>query len=96
MRRPVGNAEEQRLERSKRKSFVGVVESNKADKTITVQVARLVKHRTYGKYIKRTTKFTAHDPENSCGIGDKVKIVATRPLSKMKRWRLAEIVEKAR
>ena len=84
------------MERSKRKTFIGVVESNKADKTITVKVARLVKHPAYGKYIKRTTKFTAHDPENTCNIGDKVKITATRPLSKMKRWRLTEVVEKAR
>ncbi len=84
------------LERNVRKSFVGIVESNKADKTITVKVARLVKHSVYGKYIKRTTKFTAHDPENNCNIGDKVKIIATRRLSKMKRWRLVEIVEKAR
>jgi small subunit ribosomal protein S17 len=84
------------LERYKKKTFVGVVESNKMDKTITVKVARLVKHKTYGKYIKRTTKFTAHDPENACNIGDKVKIVATRPMSKLKRWRLLEVVEKAR
>jgi len=84
------------LERNTRKSFVGVVHSNKADKTVTVKVTRLVKHAVYGKYIKSTTKFTAHDPENSCNIGDKVKIIATRPLSKMKRWRLVEIVEKAR
>jgi small subunit ribosomal protein S17 len=66
------------------------------DKTVTVMVGRLVKHKTYGKYIKRTTKFTAHDPDNACNIGDKVKITATRPLSKMKRWRLVEILEKAR
>ncbi len=66
------------------------------DKTITVQVARLVKHRMYGKYIKRTTKLTAHDPENVCNIGDKVRITATRPLSKSKRWRLIEVVEKVR
>lgn len=85
-----------KLERSKKKTFVGVVDSNKADKTITVKVSRLVKHRTYGKYIKRTTKFMADDPQNECGIGDRVKIVATRPLSKMKRWRLAEVVEKAK
>ncbi len=84
------------MERNKRKTFTGVVDSDKMDKSVTVKVTRLVKHPTYGKYIKRTTKFMVHDPENNCGIGDKVKIVATRPLSKMKRWRLLEIVEKAR
>ena len=84
------------MERNKRKTFTGIVQSNKMDKTITVTVARLVKHKTYGKYIKRSTKFTAHDPENTCNIGDKVKIVATRPLSKTKRWRLVEVVERAR
>ena len=84
------------MERNKRKTFTGVVDSDKMDKSVTVKVTRLVKHPTYGKYIKRTTKFMVHDPENNCGIGDKVKIVATRPLSKMKRWRLVEIVEKAR
>jgi small subunit ribosomal protein S17 len=84
------------LERNKRKVFTGIVDSNKMDKTITVRVARLVKHKTYGKYIKRSTKLTAHDPENTCKIGDKVKIVATRPVSKMKRWRLLEVVERAR
>ena len=84
------------MERNKRKTFTGVVDSDKMDKSVTVKVTRLVKHPTYGKYVKRTTKFMVHDPENNCGIGDKVKIVATRPLSKMKRWRLVEIVEKAR
>ena len=84
------------MERNQRKTFVGVVESSKMDKTITVKVERLVKHRVYGKYIKRTTKLKAHDPENACGIGDRVKVVSTRPLSKTKRWRLVEIVEKAR
>jgi small subunit ribosomal protein S17 len=66
------------------------------DKTITVKVSRLVKHKTYGKYIKRSTKFTAHDAENTCNIGDKVKITATRPLSKTKRWRVVEVLERAR
>jgi small subunit ribosomal protein S17 len=82
-------------DRKKRKTFVGVVESNKMDKTITVRIDRLVKHKTYGKYMKRTTKLKADDPENACNIGDKVKVVATRPLSKTKRWRLVAIVEKA-
>ena len=84
------------MERNKRKTFVGVVESDKMDKSITIRVDRLVKHKVYGKYVKRTTKLTAHDPENACGIGDKVKVTATRPLSKTKRWRLVEIVEKAK
>ncbi len=84
------------VERNKRKSFVGVVESNKMDKTVTVKVARLVKHRAYGKYIKRTTTLKAHDPENACNIGDKVRVVATRPLSKSKRWRLDEILNRAK
>jgi small subunit ribosomal protein S17 len=84
------------VERNKRKSFVGFVESAKMDKSITVKVARLVKHPIYGKYIKRTAKLTAHDPENTCAVGDKVRVTATRPLSKTKRWRLVEVLEKAR
>ena len=84
------------MERNLRKTFVGVVESNKMDKTVTVKVERLVKHPVYGKYIKRSTKLMAHDAENQCNIGDRVKIIATRPLSKQKRWRLVEVVEKAR
>lgn len=83
-------------ERSVRKSFVGIVESNKMDKTITVRVNRLVKHKVYGKYIKRSTKLMAHDPENVCNIGDKVKVTATRALSKQKRWRLTEVMQKAK
>jgi len=82
--------------RSARKTFVGVVESNKMDKTIVVEVPRLVKHRQYGKYIKRTTKLKADDPENTCNIGDKVMVMATRPLSKTKRWRLVEVIERAK
>jgi small subunit ribosomal protein S17 len=84
------------VERKQRKVLVGVVESDKMDKTIVVSIERLVKHPVYGKYIKRTTKLTAHDPENTCGIGDKVKVMSTRPLSKSKRWRLVEVLEKAR
>lgn len=84
------------MERNRRKVFIGLVESNKMDKTVTVKVSRLVKHKTYGKYIKRSTKFTAHDAENTCNIGDRVKITATRPLSKTKRWRVVEVVERAR
>ena len=82
--------------RSRRKTVVGMVESNKMDKTIVVKVERLVKHATYGKYIKRTSKLTAHDPENTCNIGDKVSVIATRPLSKSKRWRLIEVLERAK
>ena len=81
--------------RNERKTFVGLVESNKMDKTIVVRVDSLVKHKAYGKYIRRTTKLTAHDPENTCNIGDKVSITATRPLSKTKRWRLIEVLERA-
>lgn len=83
-------------ERNRRKTLLGVVESNKMDKTIVVRIERLVKHKVYKKYIKKATKLKAHDPENTCSIGDKVKIMATRPLSKTKRWRLVEIVEKAK
>lgn len=84
------------MERNRRKVFIGLVESNKMDKTVTVTVSRLVKHKIYGKYIKRSTKFTAHDAENTCNIGDRVKITATRPLSKTKRWRVVEVMERAR
>jgi small subunit ribosomal protein S17 len=82
--------------RNVRKTFVGMVESNKMDKTIVVAVERLVKHKAYGKYIKRTTILKAHDPENTCNVGDKVSITATRPLSKTKRWRLIEVLERAK
>ena len=84
------------MERKQRKTFIGIVESNKMDKTITVRVDRLVKHEVYGKYVKRTTKLKAHDEKNACGMGDKVKVVATRPLSKTKRWRLVEVLQKAK
>ena len=82
--------------RNARKTFVGMVENNKMDKTIVVAVERLVKHKAYGKYIKRTTILKAHDPENTCNVGDKVSITATRPLSKTKRWRLIEVLERAK
>jgi small subunit ribosomal protein S17 len=84
------------VERKQRKVLVGVVESDKMDKSIVVKIQRLVKHPVYGKYVKQTTKLTAHDPENTCGIGDKVRVMSTRPLSKTKRWRLVEVLEKAR
>jgi small subunit ribosomal protein S17 len=83
-------------ERNLRKTRTGVVRSNKMDKTITVAVERKVKHPIYGKFVKKTTHFHAHDEKNECTIGDIVKIMETRPLSKTKRWRLVEIVEKAK
>ncbi|RMI17190.1 MAG: 30S ribosomal protein S17 [Calditrichaeota bacterium] len=83
-------------QRGVRKTRVGVVVSNKMDKTIVVAVERLVKHPLYHKYIKQTTKFKAHDEENTCNVGDKVRIMETRPLSKDKRWRLVEVIERAK
>ncbi len=83
-------------ERNNRKTRVGIVVSDKMDKTITVAVEDFVRHALYGKAVKRTAKFKAHDEENTCQIGDKVRIMETRPLSKDKRWRLVEIVEKAK
>jgi small subunit ribosomal protein S17 len=88
--------EAQTLERNRRKERVGLVVSNKMDKTITVVVERRIKHAIYGKFMKKSTKFHAHDEKNECGIGDTVKIMETRPLSKLKRWRLVEIVAKAK
>jgi small subunit ribosomal protein S17 len=83
-------------ERNLRKSKLGVVSSNKMDKTITVNVERKVKHPLYGKFVKKSTKFHAHDEKNECSIGDTVKIMETRPMSKTKRWRLVEVVEKVK
>ena len=82
--------------RSLRKEKVGVVTSNKMTKSIVVAVERKVKHPKYGKFINRTSKFVAHDEKNECNIGDTVRIMETRPLSKTKRWRLVEVVEKAK
>ena len=82
--------------RNLRKTRTGVVSSNKMDKTVTVAVERKVKHPIYGKFVKKTTKFHAHDEKNECSIGDVVKIMETRPLSKTKRWRLVEVVEKVK
>ena len=82
--------------RNLRKMRIGVVTSDKMDKTITVAVERKVKHPIYGKFVKKTTKFHAHDEKQECTIGDIVKIMETRPLSKTKRWRLVEVVEKAK
>lgn len=84
------------MKRNYRKSRVGVVVSDKMDKTIVVAVKDKVLHPLYGKTVNRTTKFKAHDENNECGIGDRVRIMETRPISKDKRWRLVEIVEKAK
>ena len=83
-------------ERGFRKTRTGVVVSDKMDKTVVVAIKTKVRHPLYGKMVNRTTKFKAHDENNACGIGDTVKIMETRPLSKDKRWRLVEIVEKAK
>jgi small subunit ribosomal protein S17 len=84
------------MERNLRKERVGKVVSNKMQKSITIAVDRKVKHEIYGKFMNKTTKFMAHDEKNEAGIGDTVRIAETRPLSKSKRWRLVEIVEKAK
>jgi small subunit ribosomal protein S17 len=83
-------------DRNLRKERVGKVVSNKMAKSVTVAVERKVKHGMYGKFVHKTTKFMAHDEKNECGIGDTVKIAETRPLSKLKRWRLVEIIERAK
>jgi len=84
------------VERNLRKTRIGVVKSNKMNKTITVTVERKVKHPIYGKFVKKTTSFHAHDEKNECTVGDVVRIMESRPLSKTKRWRMVEIVEKAK
>ena len=84
------------MERNLRKTRVGIVISDKMDKTIVVSIVDNVKHPLYGKIVKRTVKLKAHDENNECNIGDIVKVMETRPLSKDKRWRLVEIVEKAK
>ena len=84
------------LQRNLRKQRTGVVTSNKMDKSIVVSVERRVKHPIYGKFVKKTTKFMAHDEKNECNIGDVVSIMETRPLSKLKTWRLVEIIERAK
>jgi small subunit ribosomal protein S17 len=84
------------MERNLRKERIGKVVSNKMQKSITVAVDRKVKHPIYGKFVHKTTKFMAHDEKNKAGIGDTVRISETRPLSKSKRWRLVEIIEKAK
>lgn len=82
-------------ERGHRKTRIGVVTSNKMDKTVTVEVSRRVRHAKYGKYVNLRKKFHAHDEGNTCGIGDRVRITETRPVSKNKRWRVVETIEKA-
>jgi small subunit ribosomal protein S17 len=84
------------MERNLRKEKVGQVVSNKMEKSITVIVGQRVKHPVYGKFVQKSKKFMAHDENNDCGIGDVVRIVETRPLSKSKRWRLVEVIEKAK
>jgi small subunit ribosomal protein S17 len=81
--------------RGMKRQLIGTVVSDKMDKTVLVQAERLVKHRLYEKYIRRRAKFSAHDAENSCRIGDKVLITESRPLSKTKRWQVSQILEKA-
>ncbi len=87
---------EENKTRNLRKERIGLVTSNKMDKSITVSVERKQKHPMYGKFIKSTKKFHAHDEKNECNIGDTVRIMETRPLSKTKNWRLVEIIERAK
>ena len=82
--------------RKLRKTRIGIVSSNKMDKSIAVSIERQVKHPLYGKFMKKNKKLIAHDEENTCKIGDKVKIMETRPLSKNKKWRLVEVIERAK
>jgi small subunit ribosomal protein S17 len=84
------------MERNLRKERIGLVVSNKMNKSIVVSIERKVKHPKYGKFVKNTSKFVAHDENNSCSIGDTVKIMETRPLSKTKNWRLVEVLEKVK
>jgi small subunit ribosomal protein S17 len=87
---------EEKLVRNLRKEKIGVVVSDKMEKSIVVAVKRKVKHPIYGKFVNKTTKFHAHDEENTCNVGDTVRIMETRPLSKSKCWRLVEIIERAK
>ena len=84
------------VERNLRKTRVGVVTSSKMEKSITVSIERKIQHPIYGKSLKRTKKFVAHDEENTCNEGDTVRIMETRPLSKRKKWRLVEVIERAK
>ncbi len=92
----INNFKRRKMERNLRKTRTGLVVSNKMEKSIVVAVERKVKHPIYGKFVKKTTKFMAHDEANTCGIGDTVLIMETRPLSKNKNWRLVQIVERAK
>lgn len=83
------------MERANRKVRIGQVTSDKMDKTVVISIVSFVRHPLYGKAVKKTTKFKAHDEENTCKIGDRVKIMETRPLSKDKRWRVVEVIERA-
>lgn len=85
----------EKAKKSRRKALVGVVISDKMQKTVVVMVERLVRHERYGKMVRRRKKVKAHDEDNRCGIGDKVAVVETRPLSKEKHWRVTEVLEKA-
>ncbi|MFL5762642.1 MAG: 30S ribosomal protein S17 [Bacteroidia bacterium] len=84
------------MERNLRKEKIGMVTSNKMEKSIVVSVERKVKHPKYGKFVNKTTKFVAHDDANTCNIGDTVRIIETRPISKNKCWRLVEVIERAK
>jgi small subunit ribosomal protein S17 len=84
------------MDRNFRKDRIGVVASNKMDKSIVVTIERKVKHALYGKFVKKTSRFVAHDEANTCNEGDTVRIMETRPLSKSKNWRLVEIIERAK
>ncbi|MFM7728670.1 MAG: 30S ribosomal protein S17 [Flavobacteriales bacterium] len=84
------------MERNLRKERIGIVTSNKMDKSVVVMVETKIMHPKYGKFVKYSKKFMAHDEKGECGIGDTVKIMETRPMSKLKRWRMVEIVEKAK
>ena len=84
------------MDRNLRKERIGVVASNKMDKSIVVSIERRVKHPLYGKFVKKTSRFVAHDEKNTCNEGDTVRIMETRPLSKSKNWRLVEIIERAK
>ncbi len=83
-------------ERNRRKTRVGKVVSDRMDKTVVVSIERLVKHETYGRYVRRRTKFKVHDENNECRIGDTIRFMETRPISKDKRWRFVEFVERAK
>jgi small subunit ribosomal protein S17 len=89
-------SEQQELDRNYRKLREGYVVSDKMDKTVVVEVEDRVKHRLYGKVLRRTSRLKAHDEQNTCGIGDRVKLMETRPLSATKRWRVVEILERAK